>query len=1567
LVGEDIPEEGRAAARPSPAAIGAAAARRIRHLARPQFSWLVVLVLIAGFVLRLWGVAWDQGTHLHPDERFITMVETDIKVPSSLGQYFNSAKSPLNPYNREDGGFAYGTFPLFLTKITGEVLQHNDFFPLNLVKDGLAKAFAIKAPQWNGYDSIYLVGRVWSAIFATGTVLLVFLTGKLLYDRRVGLLAMLLMAAAVLDIQLAHYFTVDSFLTFFAALTIYYCVRIAKLGRWGDFALAGLGLGLATACKLSGAFLGPIIALAIVWRLWSPAAAFLRAKEAPAAAPAEPAAGPEESGAEPNDDLYPLLKPALGLLLAIFVAFVAFRIAEPYAFTGPNVWNVGIAEEYSKDMEGLIGLQRGGNVPFMWEWVGRAPYLFSLKNMLLWGMGLPLGIAAWGGFLWAGWRLLRRREATNILLLVWITFYFLFWGRQFYQTMRYFLPIYPALVLLAALALSDLWGFARSQTLHDFLRRWAARARPVVPVLLRATVVGVAVSTVLWALAFTNVYRRPLSRIEASAWMIDNLPAGSSITHEEWDDTVPFSLPGKRTDFNYIDVMPYGFDLSDPSSPLLEQIDQADYIVLSSNRAHASIPQAPAKWPATSNYYRLLLADKLPGFRLARTFTSYPTIFGITINDDSAEGNFTVYDHPKVLLFEKTDEYSPEKFMAAVSDTCLQVPASQLVPTDSAQNALLMRPDDCQTQREGGTWTSIFDPDSFSNRFPLVTWILVIEVMSLALLPLGLLVFRSLPDRGYLLLKPLGLLVVSWLVWMGASLKLVHFTRGSIIAAIVLVVLFGAALGWRRRQELLTFLRQHWRGLLLSEALFLGAFLIFYWIRMLDPDLWHPFRGGEKPMDFAYLNAVTRSTTMPPYDPWFAGGYLNYYYFGQFMTATLIKLTGTLPEIGFNLAVPMYFALTVGAAYSVCFNLAEATRRRIRWRPGPEHIGQTGTVLAGVLGAVLVAVVGNLHGLYQTANRFSEVGDWHVGHGIPILSGLVGMLGGIWKVITEGGVKLPSFDYWAPSRMMPPQSSITEFPFFTFLFADLHAHLMAIPFDIAILGTGLALVLAGSSVRGEDAPSGHRQSTSWLGVVVLGLLVGALRPINSWDYPPFLLLGMAAILIGEWAMAGRLSWPVVGRATLKAAALTVLSVVFFLPFWQNYHLAYRGFQASKETTLFHQFLGHFGLLLFGAMTLVVVLAWRAVRRRRQPWEALPLYILTLISVLALVCLAMLFSDQTERLPITIKGLSASDFLGDLFNNHIPVIAFSLAVIAVLLLLAWRELRNRRPDAPIRLFVLALIGLALTLSSFVDIVILSGSDRMNTVFKFYIHVWLLLAVACAFGIWYMFAVIRRAPGAKKPSGTTWEQIPWLRSVWVAALAILLLGALIYTVSGTQARVSRSDRFDQYHGHSINGMEYMKYAEYGDEGGQNELKYDYEAIWWMRENVEGTPVIVEGQTPSYHWGSRFSIYTGLPTVIGWGWHQKQQRGDFAYMIDERESALKEFYSSASIDVAIDFLRRYRVSYVIVGQVEQLYYPEEGIAKFAEMNGRELELVYENPKTQIYRVLSLPPLIPAGSPES
>src|SRR5204862_6145698 len=120
--------------------------------------------------------------------------------------------------------------------------------------------------------------------------------------------------------------------------------------------------------------------------------------------------------------------------------------------------------------------------------------------------------------------------------------------------------------------------------------------------------------------------------------------------------------------------------------------------------------------------------------------------------------------------------------------------------------------------------------------------------------------------------------------------------------------------------ELRGFMRAHARLLLAWEGLFLLAFAGLLGVRLLDPDLWHPLHAVEKPMDFGFLNAILRSGWMPPPDPFFSGGTLNYYYYGQFLAAWLIKAVGVPSAVGYNIVVPVLYGLLVLGAGSVVYN-----------------------------------------------------------------------------------------------------------------------------------------------------------------------------------------------------------------------------------------------------------------------------------------------------------------------------------------------------------------------------------------------------------------------------------------------------------------------------------------------------------------------------------------------------------------------------------------------------------------------------------------------------------------------
>ena len=751
----------------------------------------------------------------------------------------------------------------------------------------------------------------------------------------------------------------------------------------------------------------------------------------------------------------------------------------------------------------------------------------------------------------------------------------------------------------------------------------------------------------------------------------------------------------------------------------------------------------------TTAYYKLLFEGKL-GFREALRVTSFPTIFGIQFDDTWAEEAFSVYDHPEVRIYCKTSEYS-EALVRSYLDKIDLENVIMMIPkqVSAAPTALMMTPDEAARQRAGGTWSNIFDEKALPNRSQaasVVTWLLLLELLGLVAFPLAFVALRGLADRGYGVSKTLGILALAWLSWIGPSLEA---TRGRIVPyerwwiALCLGLLIGASLtvAWRRRRVMARYIREHAALLVTEEAIFLLLFALFLLIRAGNPDLWHPARGGEKPMDFAYLNAVIRSTTFPPYDPWHAGGFINYYYFGFVLVGTLIKLSGIVPWVAYNLAVPTLFALTGLGAFSVAFNLAEGDRATEF--PGEEasYGGmRIGSLLAGLAGIFTVVIAGNLGNAKLIFEQLAQRSTAQVA-GSGVLAGLLNLLSGALAVLTSRvPLAFPNdWWFWNASRVIP--DTINEFPFFTFTYADLHAHMIALPLTLLALAAAVALVRnagtgrqgigitdQGAAVSGEPSP--------WcvpvrdlLPILVLGGVLGALRATNTWDFPTYALVGLAAIVVLEAARRGRMGWGAAGAGErdgdragsrlqarlafifrslvavlFRAAILLVVATVLFYPYTQHYATAYGGLQMWNEAkTRLPDFLVVHGFFLTVALIYLLSELRAQLRDRGMPqWLG---YAAPWIVAAGVILLGA----------------------GWMLGVRVWIIALPLFVLAVVLALG-------RDVPPVRRFGLLLLALALAITMGVEVIRLKDDiGRMNTVFKFYLQAWTLFGVTAAYGL------------------------------------------------------------------------------------------------------------------------------------------------------------------------------------------------------------------------------------------
>ena len=832
-------------------------------------------------------------------------------------------------------------------------------------------------------------------------------------------------------------------------------------------------------------------------------------------------------------------------------------------------------------------------------------------------------------------------------------------------------------------------------------------------------------------------------------------------------------------------------------------------------------------------------------------------------------------------------------------------------------------------------------------------WLVAIEAIGLVAWPLTYAAFPGLRDRGYGFAKPLGLLTAGFLVWILSYGGLIPNTGVSYAGVLVFGVAATALVLWRRPgtvDALRSFVRREWRVLAAGEVLFLLVFAGWVVFRAYDPAI----SGTEKPMDFLFLNASVFAESAPPEDPWLSGFPVAYYYFGYWMFGGLSQLAAVPTFVAFNLSLALVGAMSAGAVFSLVHGLVA--------RDGGTR---KAAILCGLAGAGLLLVAANLTGAWEFLANVGVGSDgfyeWLSIDGVEPAGS-----GGGWRpeshwwwwhasrVINTFGANGQSLDF-----------TIQEFPFFSLMLGDLHPHLMSIPFFLIGIGAAMSLALS----AGRTGLTWLRQNP--IPAVVLALLLGASGFINAWDLFFLAVLVFGAATIRAYFLESRASarqvraagWrarvvgrdlPVVGssvagvaaayrrassggslfaaafRAALPVAAVTILGVLLFYPFYFgtfDSQVRWPPIGPAAHASRPIHFLTVWGFALLVVTPFLVMAASKALRPQyawlRREWSGVPHLregmkpAWSIVIVVALALAVPYFVWAGAHLEVNENARP-----GDMLGRFAWVLPFMIAAATLLTAALARARRALLDGATFALLAAALAAYLLYGAELLYVHDLFA-NRMNTVFKLHYQAWIVLAAVGAYGLHYWRSRHVRLRG--------WA-VAASRIAAVAAL-VLMAGALYYPFAAADSK-ARSFSSDP----TLDGLAFVTSARGAER----------RAIEWLRDEAQPGERIVEAVGGSYSEFGRVSAATGVPAVLGWPGHEHQWRGE-TELFEDREGDVERIYKTTDSAEARRLLDKYEVTYLILGVRERREYALAELDRFDELGTR----VFEDDNVVIFEV--------------
>lgn len=840
-----------------------------------------------------------------------------------------------------------------------------------------------------------------------------------------------------------------------------------------------------------------------------------------------------------------------------------------------------------------------------------------------------------------------------------------------------------------------------------------------------------------------------------------------------------------------------------------------------------------------------------------------------------------------------------------------------------------------------------------------ILWYLVITAIGFCVFPLASNLLPSLKDRGYAFSRVLGLMLGGFIFWLLVSYRILQNDFGGILMAILLTFVIGFLVSKKSPVSELKELVGKQKGYLVTvELLFLILFALLALLRAANPDI----TGTEKPMELAFINSILRSPTFPPADPWLAGYSISYYYFGYVITAMLVKLTGTPSGIGFNLMISLVFALTGIGLYGLVYNIinSDGVQKWIDIKKGDKakKVSGTSQYLLPLFGPLFTLLVSNFEGVFEFLH--SKGLFWTVGSDGTFQSTFWKWLDiqeltqaplqpFTWWPNRPGGII-----WWRASRVLSDYSLqgnwleiIDEFPFFSFLLADLHPHVLALPFATLMLAIALSVLI----------PHEEKKFDLWglefhlpvMNIIFFTVLIGGMAFLNTWDFPVYLVIFLAAYFLKMMHATG-FTWDKVWQTISLGIVMVVSSIILYLPFYTAFSSQAGGIIPSMIfSTRGTHFWMMFGTLIIPILIFLIFIVFRKNKTGnlfRGSIISLGFLVLVAIIGLGLGSIAANAGSLTALFPgalgyklseagiqfLSIQGVTSQtsgQLLGAAITRRLTspgtwITLFVLgSLVAAILLSRKKELelseghRNWDTELPAEVvftLLIILAGVFLTLAP--EFVYLRDQFgwRMNTIFKFYYQAWMLWSLAAGIGV----AILLRS-------------VNNLSTILAKGLiALTIMAGLCYPVIGI---AYTTNYLKPVNGLNLDGNSYL--ARYNPD--------ELNAIYFLSNAPYG--YVMEAVGGSYSSYARIATLSGLPGILGWPPHESQWRGG-AKEMGNRESDIQRFYTTSDWQEAKSILDAYRVKYVYVGDLERSTYnlEETKISK-------NLTPVFQNQTVTIY----------------